>query len=281
MRKIFSILLIFLGLAAGYWGWHSWQARSGAAVGEGHETGADNRMMNSARVKRAKVANTLRPIHVDEQNALYHFTYNVPQQAAKDPDLGAYFTQDIAAKRRELAMTANEGAAAAKEYGAEFSPYQSRTEIAVVADLADWLSLSRTTYEFTGGAHGTSVLDAVLWNKKRKKIVPAAALFTSDDAINTAVREKFCAALDRERARRRDEPITRTSSWPNNCLDPSKEAAMLLGSGAKVRFDRVGFVVPAYGAGPYSEGAYEITLDIGPAIMAAVRPEYRAYFAAP
>ena len=44
--------------------------------------------------------------------------------------------------------------------------------------------------------------------------------------------------------------------------------------------DRIGILIGPYEAGPYAEGGYEVTLPVTPAILAVVKPEYRASFAA-
>ena len=45
-------------------------------------------------------------------------------------------------------------------------------------------------------------------------------------------------------------------------------------------FDRVGFLIDPYTAGPYAEGTYEVTLPVTRAILAAVKPEYAESFTA-
>jgi hypothetical protein len=55
---------------------------------------------------------------------------------------------------------------------------------------------------------------------------------------------------------------------------------MILGSGDRQHFTRIGILIGPYEAGPYAEGDYEITLPVTPEVLAAVKPEYRADFAA-
>jgi hypothetical protein len=56
---------------------------------------------------------------------------------------------------------------------------------------------------------------------------------------------------------------------------------VLLGSSDKQRFNRIGLIAAPYVAGSYAEGPYEITLPVTPAVLAAVKPEYKAAFATP
>ena len=63
----------------------------------------------------------------------------------------------------------------------------------------------------------------------------------------------------------------------DDCIDPVK-STVILGSSNKRTFDRIGVLVGPYEAGPYAEGDYEVTLPVTQAVLAAVRPEYRAAF---
>ena len=56
---------------------------------------------------------------------------------------------------------------------------------------------------------------------------------------------------------------------------------MLLGSSNGATFDRIGFQIAPYEAGPYAEGTYEITLPVDGAVMRALKPQYRASFSIP
>jgi hypothetical protein len=65
----------------------------------------------------------------------------------------------------------------------------------------------------------------------------------------------------------------------DDCLAPS-DVTVLLGSSNKQQFNRIGLIADPYAAGPYAEGSYEVTLPVTPALLKAVKPEYRAAFAA-
>jgi hypothetical protein len=56
---------------------------------------------------------------------------------------------------------------------------------------------------------------------------------------------------------------------------------VILGSKSHKGFDRIGFLIAPYNAGPYAEGSYEVTLPVTAAVVAAAKPEYRAAFVAP
>jgi hypothetical protein len=58
-----------------------------------------------------------------------------------------------------------------------------------------------------------------------------------------------------------------------------EDTVIFLGSAKGKAFDRIGVYYGPYVAGPYAEGDFEFTLPVSPAILAAVKPRYRAAFA--
>jgi hypothetical protein len=60
---------------------------------------------------------------------------------------------------------------------------------------------------------------------------------------------------------------------------PITDLTVLLGSSNKQTFNRIGLIAAPYVAGSYAEGPYEVTLPVTPAVLAAVKPEYKAAFA--
>jgi hypothetical protein len=221
-----------------------------------------------------------RPRVVKEETRLFSFAYSYPAEAAAIPGLKALLDGELAKARAEVVGSAREGQEAAKGGGFPFHPYERETKWQVVADLPGWLSLSATLYDYSGGAHPNHGYAALLWDKAAGKRRAVAELFASKAALSGAIREKFCDALDRERAQRRGTPVDRKSGdefdW---CIDPA-ESTVILGSSDHRTFDRIGVLVGPYEAGPYAEGDYEITLPVDAAVLAAVRPEYRAAFSA-
>jgi hypothetical protein len=149
----------------------------------------------------------------------------------------------------------------------------------VVTDLPGWLSLTASRWEFTGGAHGNPWTEAMLWDKAAGARRAAADLFLSKAALSSAIRLPFCDRLDKERAKRREAPVNRNSGdMFDECIDPV-ESTVILGSADRQHFTRIGVLVDPYEAGPYAEGGYEVTLPVTPAVLKAVRPEYRSLFA--
>lgn len=217
---------------------------------------------------------------VKEENELYEFAYAYPVQAAVIPDLKAWLDADLARQKAEVVKGAQEDKKAADGGEFPFRPHSGSTEWKVVADLPGWLSLSALVDGYTGGAHPNYAYTSLLWDKQANRRVEVAELFASKAALTAAIQPAFCNALDAQRAKKRGEKIDRNSGDAfDECIDPA-ESAIILGSSNRRAFDRIGVLVSPYSAGPYAEGDYEVTLPVTPAVIAALKPQYRGIFSA-
>ena len=224
-------------------------------------------------------AATIEDTTVDIANDLYEFQYSYPAAAAAVPELKARLDARSKQALASLTAAARTDQRSAKTDGYTYFKHAYSTTWKVVTDLPGWLSLSAEGYEFTGGAHGMSHFDALLWNRKTGKTEAPSDLFVSGQALSTAVRDRFCKALDNERAERRNGADMSGTDF-TECIDPLRQT-ILPGSSNGQTFDRIGFLIAPYEAGPYAEGSYEITLPVDAAVMRALRPQYRSSFSIP
>lgn len=215
---------------------------------------------------------------VAEANDVWDFKYAYPAQAGRIPSLRAMLDARQAQALAELKDQAIEGRAFADEQGFPFNPYALDVTWETVADLPDWLSLSSQIYSFTGGAHGNTGFDALLWDKRANKPLEPASLFASPEALQAAVSSAFCTALNKQREERRGEPVDpNADDWMNACPKVA-DTTLILGSSNSRTFDRIGFLIDPYTAGPYAEGTYEVTLPVTAAVRAAVKPQHAPSF---
>jgi hypothetical protein len=123
---------------------------------------------------------------------------------------------------------------------------------------------------------------AMIWDKKAAKSINPIDIFESKIAFNAIVQTPFCDKLDTERSKRRDgAKVDRNQKddWMQACPLPS-DYTVLLGSSNRKAFNRMTIYVGQYGAGPYSEGAYEIDMPITKSLLSIVKPAYRRVFEA-
>lgn len=217
---------------------------------------------------------------VKESNELYEFEYSYPAAAGAIPALKTRLDAELDEERRDLQEDAKEQRAESQKAGFSFNPLGYWASWQVVSDLPGWLSLSGNVSSYEGGAHPNHGFDAILWDKQANVKRDAEELFASKEALSRAIRRDFCREIDRQRAKKRGAPVKSGSDEPfSDCIDPV-ESTVILGSSNRKTFDRIGVLVAPYEAGPYSEGNYEVTLPVTDAVLAAVKPEYRASFAA-
>lgn len=237
--------------------------------------------MPAASAAGGKPAGSAAPVSVDEETPLYHFEYAYPAIVRTMPALKARLDAERSKARASLKAEALEGQAMAKENSFEFTQFYHSTVWDVVTNLPGWLSLSAMSESFTGGAHPMHWTSGLLWDKAAARERAVTDLFVSQAAFSAAIRKPFCDQLDGQRAERRGGPVDRSSGdMFDECIDPASNT-VLLGSTDKAHFTRIGILVDPYAAGPYVEGSYEITLRVTPAVIQAVKPEYRAVFAVP
>lgn len=224
-----------------------------------------------------------RPGGVEVKTADYTFSYRWPAAVEAIPALRARLDAEQAGLRRDLARNAaewREAVASDPDLHRDriWVPYDMQTEWKVVTSLPGWLSLSKTFSIYEGGAHPNHDFGALVWDRTAGQARKPLDLFVSARALDAAVRKPFCDALDAQRAERRGEPVNRASGDDfDACIAPS-EQTVILGSSNRKTFNRIGILVAPYAAGPYAEGSYDITVPVTPAVLQAVKPEFRAAF---
>ncbi len=217
---------------------------------------------------------------VSEETYDFLFEYSYPSEAGRLPELAALLDGRLARNREQLANEAVEARREARSNGFPYNKHSFTSEWKVVANLPDWLSLSGDVATYTGGAHGNYTIESLVWDKKAGKALDGIALFSSPNALNEALGDKFCDALDRERAKLRGAPIAKDSQDQFDKCPGIDELEILVGSSNRRTFNRLTLYAGPYVAGPYAEGAYEVNVNVDRAILGAVKPEYREAFSA-
>ena len=217
---------------------------------------------------------------IAEETEDFHFKYTYPLQAGRIAALSTLLDRRLARERRELARNSAEARREARADGFPYNKHSYTAEWKVVSELPDWLSLSADISTYTGGAHGNYGVESLVWDKQRGRSMDAIELFKAPAALEEAIEERFCDALDRERAKRRGEPVPEDSQDNFDQCPGIEELEVLVGSSNRRTFNRLTVYAGPYVAGPYAEGAYSIDLPVTRAIRDAVKPEYQGAFTA-
>lgn len=221
-------------------------------------------------------------VDISEETDDYSFEFSYPAQAGAIPGLKSMLDVRLDEQRSALKANAAEAKADAAANDFPFNGFYYSEGWQVVADLPRFLSLSSTIGTYSGGAHGNSNFDSLVWDREAGKALEPEDVFTSMGALDNAIGKPLCKALNRERTKRRGETYGENADGDgmfDDCLSP-EAANILLGSSNGKTFDRVGFRFAPYVAGAYAEGSYEVTLPVDAAMLKAVKPEYREAFAA-
>ena len=213
-----------------------------------------------------------------EKTGLLEFLYAWPAEAAAVPAIEAKFRKDMETGRADALKMAEQDRKSAQQSGFPFHAHSLETHWTVAADTPRFLSLQSSRYTYTGGAHGMTGYDALLWDKARKRETSIRAVMTSPAAFAEAVHGRFCDGLDQARAKKRGGPIMRGDDPFTQCIDPMKEVLVPVSSSGAL-IDAIKIVIGPYSAGPYSEGTYEVALPVDAAMRKAIKTEYQDAFA--
>lgn len=215
---------------------------------------------------------------VKEQNDLYSFAYSWPAAAGNIPALAKQLEGELEKSKQDLVASAQKGKAESDSNGFPYNPNYYSETWKVVANLPRWLSLTGDFSTYTGGAHGNYGRETLVWDKKVGRGFPAIDMFASAQALGTALGDDLCKSLDRERARKRKgAPKDQIADDFTKCVGVD-QATVMVGSSNGRTFNRIGVWFGPYVAGPYVEGAYELSFNVDKAILDAVKPAYRDAF---
>lgn len=218
-----------------------------------------------------------RPVSVEEEDERLRFAFAWPAEAAALPALDARLRERMAAARAEARENVEADAAAAAESGYPFNPHHLSESWEVAGDSGPLLALAATIESYSGGAHGNLGFDGILWDREAGGEIATAALF---DGGLDPLRDRFCAALNAERAERRGEPVRATGDDDFMTGCPSFDEIVVLPADANKdgRLDSLLFLVAPYIAGPWAEGPYPIELDLAAREAERILPRYRPAF---
>jgi hypothetical protein len=218
-------------------------------------------------------------VSIASKDPLLEFDYSWSAEAAAVPALDRRFRSDSAKQKRDATGTAREDREARRKIGAGWNPHFFSRKWTTAGSSPRLLSLEAETGAYTGGAHGNSGTTALLWDRRLGRETSIDTLLARRDWWTGAIRQPFCTLLDRERSKRRGQPVKRTDMF-GDCPAWNDLTATLEDKDHDRRFDHVRVTADAYVAGPYAEGDYVISLPISATMISRLKPEYRSSFEA-
>lgn len=218
---------------------------------------------------------------LEEETDLYLFEYAWPATAGNIPELAELLDRRMQRAKDNLVGEATQARAEARDNGFPYNKHSYIADWEVVADLPAWLSLSVQVGTYSGGAHGMSNVQSLVWDKTGQRAMKAIDLFESPAALEEAVGDAFCDGLNDLREEKRGEPVDPDDDqYGFNGCPPIDELTILVGSSDRRHFNRMTWYAGPYVAGAYAEGDYRVNLPITDAVLEVVDPEYREFFRA-
>jgi hypothetical protein len=211
----------------------------------------------------------------DRADAL-HFAYAWPPEAAAIPALDRRFRGEAAKARDDALANARADQELAKRAGREFHPHELARTWTAAGQSKRLLSLASAADFFTGGAHPNHAVDSLLWDRSLGREIGVADLFDPPTRFAELISFPYCQALDVERHRRRAG--AQLDGEFAACPNLSALAIVPTDSDGNGRFEAIRLVAAPYVAGPYVEGEYAVPVAVSGALIAAMKPDYRASF---
>ncbi|HEY6916138.1 MAG TPA: DUF4163 domain-containing protein [Allosphingosinicella sp.] len=232
-----------------------------------------------ASAAAAKPASAAKAVLVEKKTPLYTFTYGWPALAAAIPALDAQLRKDMTEVETSTRETATEDRKAAKEGGYPFNGHSYNKVWKSLGNSPRLLSLYAKNEVYSGGAHGNSFYNTILWDKTANQAVALFDLFANKGRASALIGARYCPNLDEERAKRRGETLPlEGKGWLVECPTLENFEIAPVDADGNGRFERLRILVPPYEAGSYAEGSYEVDVTMSVALKALLKPEYRSAF---
>lgn len=220
------------------------------------------------------------PVEFERENEAFAFSYIYPAPAAALPKLAAMLDAERNKALAEIETQTAEARKDAADNAYPFNPHMLGVTWTVTGATEEVLAMVAEISSYTGGAHGNTGYEPLIWDKTANTRVELGALFSSLESALEPMRERYCATLATERRQKRGGQIGEPDDMFNTC-PPFSELVLVPYASDETGFDRMMFIAAPYVAGPYAEGAYEISLPLTGATLDQVKAGYRTAFATP
>ncbi len=183
----------------------------------------------------------------------------LPDALKSHPDLHARLYAEEVRKLRQFAEGA-QGELTEAGAPTDRPKYENTVTLTTAAETPKLLSLKRTAFDYSGGAHPNTLTSGILWDKALKRQIGLADLFRKG-ADMTALDQALCSALNTaKRARVPDGASITFESRPFACPRVAATPFVLTPGDASGKAAGLTFLIGPYQAGPYAEGGYEIAV---------------------
>jgi Deacetylase PdaC len=233
----------------------------------------------SPELDAAPTAPEGKPVVLKSETPLLTWEASWPAEVNAIPALEKLIREPAEKALADYTRDAREQKAQREKDGFDFNGYMYSLVVEVAGQTPRLLSLMRNWMEYAGGAHPNRFSEALLWDKDANALVPLTKLLRSA-SLESLYRDAFCKALDKQRAEKREGVDVELDAF-TECPKFDEIRIIPKGPVKGGPMTTLLFHADPYVAGPYVEGEYDIELPVSAALVAALKPEFRASFAAP
>jgi hypothetical protein len=213
---------------------------------------------------------------VHKKSDVLEFEYKWPSQASAISGLRRQLTSELDHDRARYSKMAEADRAERAKHGFPFFPYSFSRILHFGGQTQRLVSFADERNAFTGGAHGNPSTVALLWDKALGRTVSFAGLFAQSP--QPILQPSYCKALAAER-RKKNGTDKVLDIW-EQCPDPLKLSVIPKDKDCNGRFETIDVTASPYDVSSYAEGYYIVMLPVTPALLRALKPQYRASFEA-
>lgn len=185
----------------------------------------------------------------------------LPDELKAHPDLHARLYAEEVRKLKQFAEGA-QGELTEAGAPTDRPKYENTVTLETAAETPKLLSLKRTAFDYSGGAHPNTLTSGILWDKALKRQIGLADLFRKGVDL-TVLDQALCSALNTaKRARVPDGASISFDSKPFACPRVATTPFVLTPGDTAGKAAGLTFLIGPYQAGPYAEGGYEIAIPV-------------------
>jgi hypothetical protein len=204
-------------------------------------------------------ADAAAPLKFETKTPYAEVSLALPDGLKPQPDLHARIYSEEVRKLRQFAEGA-QGERTEAGFDTAMPPYAKQIEYRVAGQTGKLLSLKRTDYDWSGGAHPNTLTTGLLWDKAMKRQIGFPDLFRKGANL-TVLDQALCSAVNAAKRKRSPDSASVTlggSEW--SCPRAATTPFVLAEGTAPGKAGGLIFLIGPYQVGPYAEGPYEIAL---------------------
>ena len=220
------------------------------------------------------VAASTTPVGYESKTPYADVKLTLPQTIKATPALHAALYADMV---RDLKQFEEGAQADLSEAGGGPNPYEKSIAFVPGAETDKLVSLARTDFEFTGGAHPNTSFDAVIWDKTTNKRLGFADLFRPGADLSVLDKALCAAANAAKQARSPGSEAATLDGKMWTCPKAVSTPFVLTPGTTPGKAGGVTFLMGPYQIGPYSDGPYWIALPQS-VFRALLNPAYADQF---